>query len=272
MTYWHVSLSRLGLRAALLPLLSSFAMLAFWRAWTGGRIRSYGWTGAWFGLSLYTYTSARVLPLVPALFILTEIVAARARRMPAPDAEPTGRSPRRGLALALLVALLVVRAAVGRVGASSGDRRGSHRRRGCVRDEREPELPVRDGGERGQDAAAPFTTAAMPIARHNLPGRAATDVLTAALFTSGLLLALLRVRERRSRLLLIWFGVMLLPSVLSGAAPHYLRAAGALPPYALLAGYGGAGVAGLAPERGPPLGHARADRPRSDFQRRDHGA
>ena len=64
-TYWHVSLSRVGLRAALLPLLSAFAMLAFWRVWTGGRIRSYAWTGVWFGLSLYTYTSARVLPLVP---------------------------------------------------------------------------------------------------------------------------------------------------------------------------------------------------------------
>jgi hypothetical protein len=247
-SYWHLSLSRLGLRAALLPLLSSFAILAFWHAWVGGRIRSYAWTGAWFGLSLYTYTSARVLPLVPALFILSEIVAARVRRQPAPDAEPTPKSRTRGLALALLVALLVSApllvelarhpvTVVGRIGdVAASETNGDQNFLTAT-------------AANGVRMLRAFYDRGDPNPRHNLPGRPATDPLTAALFTAGLLLALLRVRERRARLLLIWFGVMLLPSVLSGAAPHYLRAVGALPPYALLAGYGGTGLAGLAPAR-----------------------
>ena len=71
-SYWHLSLSRLGFRAVMLPLISALAMGFFWRAWSGQRRRDYGWAGVWFAVALYTYSAARLLPLVPLVFILSE--------------------------------------------------------------------------------------------------------------------------------------------------------------------------------------------------------
>ncbi len=246
-TFWHVSISRLGLRAVLLPLTSALAMLAFWQGWTGRKPRAFAWAGFWFGLNLYTYTAARVLPLVPALFVVTELLLARRN-----GAAGDWRRRWRGLALALLVgAVVTIPLAVelvrhpdlvlGRVG----------------------DVAVVEGAQGGGMLSSAGRNAVLALrafydqgdmnVRHNLPGRPATDPLTALLFTVGVGYALLRLRDPRARLLLIWFGVMLLPSILSGEAPHYLRAAGALPPFALLVGFGGAALAGLAPHRARPV-------------------
>jgi predicted membrane-bound mannosyltransferase len=73
-SYWHVSVSRLGFRAILLPLLSSLLIGCFWRAWTGRRRRDFIWAGVWLGAVFYTYTAARVLPLVILAFVLLEAV------------------------------------------------------------------------------------------------------------------------------------------------------------------------------------------------------
>ena len=73
-SYWHLSLSRLAFRVILLPLLSALAMAWFWRAWHGRRRQDYVWSGVLFAFTLYTYTSARFLPLVVCLFVLTELI------------------------------------------------------------------------------------------------------------------------------------------------------------------------------------------------------
>jgi hypothetical protein len=88
------------------------------------------------------------------------------------------------------------------------------------------------------------TTAGISISGITCPA-VATDVLSAFLFTLGWLAALWRVREPRCRFLLIWFGVMLLPTVLSVEAPHSLRGSGALPPFALLCGLGAGSLIGI---------------------------
>ena len=87
-------------------------------------------------------------------------------------------------------------------------------------------------------------------ARHNLPGRPANDALMAVLLTAGCLACLWRITLPRGRLLLIWMSVMLLPTLLSGEAPHSLRGSGALPPLAMLYAAGaGAGFCSPAGER-----------------------
>ncbi len=63
-SFWHLSVSRLAFRAVLLPPLGMLAIAYFWRAWVCGRMRDYRWAGFWFALTLYTYTAARLLPLV----------------------------------------------------------------------------------------------------------------------------------------------------------------------------------------------------------------
>ncbi len=74
--------------------------------------------------------------------------------------------------------------------------------------------------------------------RHNLPGRPYLDLIQAILFLLGLIGALRRVLRPRFQFLLIWFGVMLLPSILSGDAPHFGRLSGAAAPTAILVALG----------------------------------
>ncbi len=79
-SFWALSLSRLGLRAVMLPLVSAIAMAFFWRAWTRGRWRDHALAGLWFALALYTYTAARACPSVPLAFVLVEAVLCAVRR------------------------------------------------------------------------------------------------------------------------------------------------------------------------------------------------
>jgi 4-amino-4-deoxy-L-arabinose transferase-like glycosyltransferase len=74
--------------------------------------------------------------------------------------------------------------------------------------------------------------------RHNLPGRPYMDAIQAMLFLLGLIGTLRRLLQPRIQFLLIWFGVMLLPSILSGDAPHFGRMVGAAAPIAILVALG----------------------------------
>jgi hypothetical protein len=76
--------------------------------------------------------------------------------------------------------------------------------------------------------------------RHNLPGRPVFDPLMAAAMVLGTIDALIRARRREaaSALTLIWVGSMLVPTWLADDAPHFLRAAGVLPPLVILPALG----------------------------------
>ncbi|MEZ4516947.1 MAG: hypothetical protein R3C44_08955 [Chloroflexota bacterium] len=78
--------------------------------------------------------------------------------------------------------------------------------------------------------------------RHNLPGRPYLDIIQRILFVVGLVIAAWRWRKPETAFLLIWLGVMLLPSILSGDAPHFGRLVGAAPPAAMLVALGATGL------------------------------
>jgi 4-amino-4-deoxy-L-arabinose transferase-like glycosyltransferase len=78
--------------------------------------------------------------------------------------------------------------------------------------------------------------------RHNLPGRPYLDLVQVTLFLLGIMRALRGIIQPQMQFLLIWFSVMLLPSILSGDAPHFGRLAGAAAPAAILIGLGGTWV------------------------------
>jgi hypothetical protein len=237
-SFWHLSLSRLGLRAIMLPLVSALAMAFFWRAWTHGRRRDYIGAGVGFAAALYTYTAARLLPLVPLAFIGIEALldVVHAARLPANTRSAAlwrlWRPRSRGLAwLIAAAALLTIPLAV--AAWQAPDIVLGRAAQVSVFDAAHPDLP---GNVLA--VARNFYDAGDLDLRHNLPGRPANDVLLAALFTVGWLAALWRIRQPQNRLLLIWFGVMLAPTFLTTEAPHSLRGAGALPPLALLYGLG----------------------------------
>jgi hypothetical protein len=74
--------------------------------------------------------------------------------------------------------------------------------------------------------------------RHNLPGRPYFDLIQIIFFLLGLVRSIWQLRQPRYLFLLIWFGVMLLPSILSGDAPHFGRLSGSYAPAAILAALG----------------------------------
>lgn len=74
--------------------------------------------------------------------------------------------------------------------------------------------------------------------RDNLPGRPALDLILAVFFLIGLVLSLRRVRQPPYAFLLIWLGVMTLPSALTEFAPNFRRALGAMPATVILCSLG----------------------------------
>lgn len=74
--------------------------------------------------------------------------------------------------------------------------------------------------------------------RHNLPGRPYLDPIQALFFTLGLGQTLRQKLNPRTVFLLLWLLVMLLPTILSGDAPHFGRMTGAAGVISILAAIG----------------------------------
>ncbi len=74
--------------------------------------------------------------------------------------------------------------------------------------------------------------------RHNLPGRPFLDPIQAILFLIGMFHILRQKFNPRALFLLLWLIIMLLPSILSGDAPHFGRISGALPAVAIILALG----------------------------------
>ena len=64
---WLVHIGRIGFRANTLPVVAGLAVLFLYHALTRNRRRDWLLAGTLFGLSLYTYLAARLLPLGGAL-------------------------------------------------------------------------------------------------------------------------------------------------------------------------------------------------------------
>lgn len=76
--------------------------------------------------------------------------------------------------------------------------------------------------------------------RHNLPGRPYLDPIQAVLFALGVGMNGRWWRHPRNQFLLLWLIVMLLPTLLSGDAPHFGRMSGAAPVLAIFIALGAA--------------------------------
>jgi 4-amino-4-deoxy-L-arabinose transferase-like glycosyltransferase len=229
-TFWHVHLSRIGLRAVALPLVAGLALAAGWRGWRTHDRRWLILGGALYGLTFYTYLAARFTPLALALFALYLI---RQRQ------HPTGNFRPRSLVWFVLAALVVVAplalyalrypdivfaraddVLITNPAINNGDLWGT-------------------AGRHTLAVLGMFTFAGDTIWRHNLAGRPVFDPLLALAFVVGIAICLVRFRrEPAAAFALIWSGVMLLPTLLAEDAPHFLRGVGVLPVAALFPALG----------------------------------
>ncbi|MGI6208780.1 MAG: ArnT family glycosyltransferase [Anaerolineae bacterium] len=224
---WDLHFSRYGLRVELLPLLGSAAMLCLLLGWRSRRRLWYIASGAFLGLSLYGYMAARLLPLVVVVWGALALLCTRPGER---------RRVLLGLALLALTALLVF-APLGAYflqhPASFGHRAGQVLLKG---DEQGGRLASFAGN--AWLWAKAFLVEGDQNPRNNLPGAPALTPWLALPALIGAAQILRPGRRLVSLLLLIWMGIMLLPSVLTDYAPSFQRAIGAVPPLCLLLGLG----------------------------------
>ena len=236
--YPAVHFSRFGIRAMLFVPLETLAVACFWwginrQERLGGASDGRVWAfflaaGFFLGAGIYSFAVARLLPLlwvifVPLWFWLDRVALARHWRHVAGMA---GAALLTALPLLLFFArypyFFVFRIAY-----------VANKGKGAV--EGNPALTwLLNTGRVG----AGLFWAGETHLRHNLPGRPYLDPLQALLFVTGLWRLLRKALRPQHLFLLLWTGTMLLPSILSGDAPHFGRLAGAAAPLAITAAFG----------------------------------
>ncbi len=218
---WPVALSRIGLRAISLPLVSALAIgLWEWGQRQQGRRRWIGVVGgsACLGLTLYTYTAGRFALIAAAMYVLFQLWLGHVR--------PRWHELIVAVATAGLVMLPLLVYGVthwdifvqrpAQVSILNPQINGGHLWAVLARN------TVR--------AAGLFVYRGDFIPRHNVPLRPLYDPLVSIFFILGVLLCLLKARRERSAVLApIWVVVMLIPTILAEDCPHFLRAVGVLP-------------------------------------------
>jgi hypothetical protein len=227
-SFWHLVLNHISFRANYLPLVECLCFLFLWRAMRTGHLRDYLVSGFFLGLSLYTYTAARFLPIVLVVFFAGLLLTRRGRALTLLRWRRWALMPLVALVLAMPLMIhflvhpeqLLLRArgvSLWTPALHQGDVWG---------------LAARSVlGNLGL-----FGFQGDPSWLYNLPGRPGLDPVQAVLFWLGVLLCLVRWRRPPNLFLLVWWSVMLLPSILApDPIPHSLRAIGALPVACILA-------------------------------------
>lgn len=230
---WHLHFSRLGIEPVLVPLVATLSFALLWRGVRRGGFWPWVGAGLLLGLSPYTYPAGRLLPVLFLAVVSWGVLCHRAQWLPC----------WRGLVLAASVAGLVVAPLL-------------------VLFARQPELLTLRASQvavAGREASSVGLNTLRTLGmffvegdldpRNNLPGEPVLDPWLAAPFCVGLLLALWRGRRPAWASILLWLGVMLLPTALSEYAPHFRRAIGAAPATAMLAGLGAAALVQWASRR-----------------------
>jgi 4-amino-4-deoxy-L-arabinose transferase-like glycosyltransferase len=219
--FWALMLSRVGLRAPVLPALLAESVLAFdhatstqasRRAWS-----AYALAGIMLGATFYTYMASRGMPLL-YVGVVTAAYLHDRRRF---------QRIWRGTLLTLSTAAVI------------GAPLFLHLRA-------RPELEQRVG-QLGHAVTALTAGNPLPLWRniadslplllwrgdpywlYNIAGRPGLELLLAVAFIVGLIAALCRIRDPRNTLLLLWLGGGIAPALIAPVAYNLLHAVAAMP-------------------------------------------
>ncbi len=241
-SFWHLALNHLSFRANYLPLTEVLCFLFLWRAVRTGRPGAYVASGFFLGLSLYTYTSARFVPIVLVVFFSVLLLTRKGRELIIPRW--------RSWVLLGIVALLVFAPLLTYFVSHSEDFMLRARGVSILN----PHLHQGDlGGLFVRSLLGNlglFGFAGDENWVYNIPGRPGLDLVQAVLFWLGLVLCLTRWRQPRYLFLVVWWLIMLLPSILApDPIPHSLRAIGTLPVVCIISARALAGLLSPLPLR-----------------------
>ncbi|HTP09154.1 MAG TPA: glycosyltransferase family 39 protein [Anaerolineae bacterium] len=224
--FWSLLYSRLGLRIIALTPFVLVAMIFLWRGFTRTHRRDFIISGVLFGLSAYTYSATRMLPVA---FVGFAIILAIFNR-------PFLRQHGLNFALTILTAALIVLPMAYHIATVPA----AERRLGEV----EGPLDALARGEIQPLINSTLVTAGMFIASgdpewlYNIPNRPVFDLLTGAIFFIAVILSLRRLRQPAYALVLLWLLAGLLPAMLTWPAASNSHSFLAQTPAFLLAAIG----------------------------------
>ena len=227
---WHLSMSRWGWNETAPPLFQVLATFFLIRGLRDRRAFDYALSGLLLGLSIYTYLSARLAAATLLLYILVWILT-----------DPSGMLAsvkRSWLGFVLFaIATLVAVAPIGVTYVTDP----------FTMNNRVAEISIlRDIQDQGsvqplvgniEDMLKFFHQTGDHQGKHNLPDEPMTDPITGLLFAIGLAYSILRWRDQRYALLILWLVIGLAGSFLSSnhESPQSYRALTALPAVVLMA-------------------------------------
>ncbi|MFN8473159.1 MAG: glycosyltransferase family 39 protein [Anaerolineae bacterium] len=227
-SYWHVQLSRQGVRAILVPLFTALVVYFLWRGLRTGRVAMFAACGVTLGLSMYSYQAIRLVPVL----VVAAFVGVRLWRPGWPPA------PWRNLALVLVLAAVVALP----LAAYAVNHPTEFNQRV------EDALVLNNPGESSSglqalrdqvvDTLLMFSIRGNDSPIKNIPYHPGLDPFLSALFMLGIIIALLRIRRFPYAFLLFWLGVMMVPSMLAGLGAAEKRASATLPAVAILGAIG----------------------------------
>ena len=243
-SYWYLSLSRLAFRAVFLIPLMIATLWLFWCGLQQQKKRLFVAAGILLGLCQYTYLPARLLPVIIFLFVLIQIIITWQRD--SLNLKQVIRLPQlQGLFIVGIISIIVFAPLATYF--KSHPNMFAQRINSVTLDDEED---VEDSEvQEPMSATALLQTNTLKVLqmftvkgdlnpRHNLPGRPVFNIFSGLAFIIGFVFALVKIRQPQFQLVLLWLSIMLLPTLLSNEAPHYLRAVGILPPALILVAVG----------------------------------
>ena len=220
-SFWHVFVSRLALRAVVMPPLQILTLLFFWRGLETRSWRDFVLAGLFGGLTMYTYLSSRFLPFIPVAFVLYLLIR---------------RKDLKGLwgRLVLMAAVwFLVFLPLGvyylenphwflfraeQALAFSGSATGSG-----------PPVAL----QQTLATLGMFSVKGDPSWRYNLAGRPVFDWAIALAFYAGVFLSIVQGLKKPKlnpyAFILITHVIMLVPDFITDGSPHFLRTIGTVP-------------------------------------------
>jgi hypothetical protein len=219
-SWWPVIFSRIGIRPILEPMLLVVAVL-FW-------VRRPWLAGLFLGLTLYSYTAARSLLLLPLLF------AAYLWWLGRRPSSAGYRSHLRASVIVFGMALLLALPLAYLLWANPDLQQRVEQLEGPLTALRQGDpVPVL---QMSFATLGVFSFTGDPRWTYTIPGRPLFEPLTAVIIYVGFALALWHWRRPRYAFLLIWLIVTLIPSAVTPDAPSTVRLVGAMPVIYLLPG------------------------------------
>jgi len=224
-SWWPIIFSRIGLRPILEPCLLVLAVW-FWprRPWLAG---------LFMGLSIYSYTAARTIFLLPLALFVYLLLFQRRRDLPFRSRPHSLDNPRTALIVFIVSLAFYIPLAVTLQLNPSLQQRVDQLAGPLVALGRGDLGPV---WETTRDTLGIFSFTGDPRWTYSLPGRSLFEPLTAVLFYGGLAIVFWRWRRSKYALLLLWLGLAMLPSAITPDAPSTVRLVGIIPLVYLIPG------------------------------------